>query len=221
MHRFLWSALLISAAVLAQGNDGKDVKYKTFVAVYGHGPNWVNGKGSGGQPGIRDHADYMILLHMANKLKHGGPFMDGSGGMTVFLARDVDAAKAVVANDPAIKSGVMKLTMLRPWMSIDWAAFAKQVAPKVDKRRVARTKCKEYYDSAKTWRMINKKYPQSLKAMEAPLSPAADEDFIRVEHDPWGNDYVLLVDGKNIQVASWGPDGQEGTDDDVLYPSDD
>ncbi len=86
--------------------------------------------------------------------------------------------------------------------------------------KIARTKCKEYYDSAKTWRMINKKYPGSLDEMESPLNSSDSENFIRVEKDPWGNDYVLEVGDKGIVVWSWGPDGQEQTEDDVSYPDD-
>ncbi|MHC4549683.1 MAG: prepilin-type N-terminal cleavage/methylation domain-containing protein [Planctomycetota bacterium] len=82
---------------------------------------------------------------------------------------------------------------------------------------IAEAKCKDFYDSAKTWRMIKKKYPDSLEEMEAPLRPGED-DFIRVEDDPWGNPYVLEREGNKIRVYCWGPDGQEGTEDDLMYP---
>ncbi len=37
--------------------------------------------------------------------------------------------------------------------------------------------------------------------------------------DPWGNRYVGedVGDGK-LRVISWGPDGQKGTEDDIVYP---
>ena len=83
---------------------------------------------------------------------------------------------------------------------------------------IAQTKCKEYYDSAKTWRMINKKYPSTLEDMEAPLKSSDGENFIAVEKDPWGNDYYLEVTDKKLRVWCWGPDGQEQTEDDIAYP---
>lgn len=86
---------------------------------------------------------------------------------------------------------------------------------------IAETKCKEYYDNAKTWKMVNKKYPNSLEEMEAPLKRGDGDNFIRVEEDPWGNPYVLEVDGRKIYIRSWGPDGSEGTEDDIVYPRED
>jgi general secretion pathway protein G len=85
-------------------------------------------------------------------------------------------------------------------------------------RNIAETKCKEYYDQAMMWRTINKKLPESLEDMETPLEPGSESNFIEVVDDPWGNKYVLEKDGNRIRVVCWGPDGQEGTDDDISYP---
>ena len=85
---------------------------------------------------------------------------------------------------------------------------------------IAQAKCKEYYDAAKTWTMFKKKAPDSLEEMQAPRSPG-EEDFIKVEDDPWGQPYHLERDGRKIKIYSWGPDGLEGTDDDIVYPTDD
>jgi general secretion pathway protein G len=84
--------------------------------------------------------------------------------------------------------------------------------------KIAQTKCKEYYDQATMWKMVNKKLPESLEDMEAPLEAGSTENFTQIVDDPWGNKYVLEKDGSKIKVVSWGPDGQEGTDDDIAYP---
>lgn len=84
-------------------------------------------------------------------------------------------------------------------------------------RAIAETKCKEYYDQAKFWRTIKKKYPSSLEDMEEELNPG-EGPYLRVEEDPWGNNYQLESDGKSIRVYSFGPDGNEGTEDDIMYP---
>ena len=83
---------------------------------------------------------------------------------------------------------------------------------------IAEAKCKEYYDQATFWRTVNKKYPESLEDMEGPLKPGEETNYTEVIEDPWGNKYVLEKDGNKIRVVSWGPDGQEGTDDDIMYP---
>lgn len=84
---------------------------------------------------------------------------------------------------------------------------------------IAQAKCKEYYDSALSWRTMSdsKRLPESLDDMAAPLRPG-EPDFAEVVDDPWGHKYVLEHDGKSIRVRSFGQDGQEGTEDDVLYP---
>jgi general secretion pathway protein G len=101
------------------------------------------------------------------------------------------------------------------------AAFA---GPKIwsmlgfGQRSIAQTKCKEYYDLAQTWRTIQKKWPDSLEDMEAPLDSGSKDPFTEVIEDPWGNKYVLYKEGSSVRVMSWGPDGQEGTEDDITYP---
>ena len=50
---------------------------------------------------------------------------------------------------------------------------------------------------------------------EAALGPAAGPGF---GVDPWGNAYVLERDGADVRVSSCGPDGQDGTDDDIVWP---
>jgi general secretion pathway protein G len=84
-------------------------------------------------------------------------------------------------------------------------------------RSIAETKCKEYFDQAKTWKMIKKKAPESLDEMTAELNPG-DGPFLEVVDDPWGNPYVLEREGNNVRVFSFGPDGTEGTEDDIVYP---
>ena len=94
----------------------------------------------------------------------------------------------------------------RIWAMLGWG-----------QRSIAQTKCKELYDSAMTWRMVKKKLPESLEDMEGELNPG-DGPFIRIEPDPWGNEYRLERDGRKVRIYCWGADGQEGTDDDISYP---
>ncbi len=84
-------------------------------------------------------------------------------------------------------------------------------------QEIARTKCKEYYDKAHLWQMQKQKLPGSLEDMTAPIRPG-ERGFTDLVPDPWGNAYVLERDGADVRVSSWGPDGQDGTEDDLVWP---
>ena len=83
--------------------------------------------------------------------------------------------------------------------------------------RIAKAQCKQYCDSAKTWRLETNKWPESLDEMEAPVRPG-EENWAAIVDDPWGNPYTLERDGNRIRIWSWGPDGEEATEDDISYP---
>ncbi len=38
------------------------------------------------------------------------------------------------------------------------------------------------------------------------------------ERDPWDNDYIISCDNGDVNVHSKGPDGRDGTDDDIPHP---
>ncbi len=40
-------------------------------------------------------------------------------------------------------------------------------------------------------------------------------DYSGLEHDPWGNVYFLQTGRRNYTVGSMGPDGVQGTEDDI------
>ena len=77
------------------------------------------------------------------------------------------------------------------------------------------------------YRSQNFNYPTTEQGLEALVSQTdieplprrfPDGGYIkRLPKDPWGNDYLLLNPGENgiIDVFSMGPDGIQGTDDDI------
>ncbi|RKF13195.1 type II secretion system protein GspG [Alginatibacterium sediminis] len=77
------------------------------------------------------------------------------------------------------------------------------------------------------YRLANDRYPTTEQGLEAlvekptiePLPRRYPEDgyLRRLQQDPWGNDYILISPGENgkIDVFSMGPDGEEGTEDDL------
>jgi hypothetical protein len=90
---------------------------------------------------------------------------------------------------------------------------------KIDQSLVAVRKCKEYYDQAQTWRVIRGKPPASLDEMEGPVVEGDKSNFTKVDEDPWGHKYVLRIEDTKPRVVSFGPDGTEGTGDDIVYPA--
>lgn len=90
-----------------------------------------------------------------------------------------------------------------------------------EKARVeaAKIEVKEIYDTVKLYMIQN---AGRLPEWEDLITPdAKGHKYIEIEEpkqDPWGNVYVIGRDPdyeNKPMVASWGPDGQEGTDDDI------
>lgn len=70
------------------------------------------------------------------------------------------------------------------------------------------------YNAAKIWN-INKGGWPTLEQLTTP----DEKDRIALEMvttDPWDNEYVLKeIDGRRLEVISYGPDGSENTEDDI------
>jgi hypothetical protein len=92
--------------------------------------------------------------------------------------------------------------------------------PSAEPEQIAEVECKQLHDKAMLWKTIHRKPSDSLDEMVAPLRPENGENFLEaVPDDPWGRPYLLKREGTKIRVYSWGEDGKEGTDDDIVYPA--
>ena len=67
----------------------------------------------------------MPSLYAAGSLKFAGPFTDNAGGAVVLEATDEAEAKAIVAKDPAVVSG-MFAHELHPWKLVEWERYLKK-----------------------------------------------------------------------------------------------
>ena len=99
----------------------------TYLVVYRHGPNWVDGKPLHEQQSMREHFRYYLDLHRDGLLIAGGGFTDGSGGAAVFQAADDAAAAGIIAADPAVKSKVFSFE-LQQWKPNPWEEISKRSA---------------------------------------------------------------------------------------------
>jgi len=98
-----------------------------YLLIYRPGPGWLTGKPMAEQP-LKEHFKYMLSLYTEGTIKFAGPFMDDSGGAVVFEAENENDAKAVVAGDPAVRSGVF-VAELHPWGLVDWDQYVKKPVP--------------------------------------------------------------------------------------------
>ncbi len=108
--------------------------------------------------------------------------------------------------------------------------LAALVAPKFLKRgeeakvTTTQVQMKNIEQALKLYKLHNSFYPtteQGLKALvERPEVEPIPKNWKgpymdKIPKDAWGNDFIYLSDGKNFTLISPGPDGEEGTDDDL------
>jgi uncharacterized protein YciI len=71
-----------------------------------------------GVQGLGPHGMYMTKLFQEGVVMAGGPTTDPQGGgLAVVKAKDLAEAKALLANDPAIKAGIM-VADLQTWRPV-------------------------------------------------------------------------------------------------------
>jgi uncharacterized protein YciI len=73
-----------------------------FVVLYKQGPAWKEGVPMREQEAIIPHFRYMKKLFEAGTILEAGPTLDEPGGLVILKARDLDAAKAIMAADPSV-----------------------------------------------------------------------------------------------------------------------
>ncbi|MHC4342044.1 MAG: hypothetical protein ACYSX0_17735, partial [Planctomycetota bacterium] len=67
-----------------------------------------------------------------------------------------------------------------------------------------------YYDVLYRWISSRGSIPDTPEALAAAARVKGP--------DPWGNAYLIDVEGSRVTVVSFGPDGVEDTPDDIWYP---
>lgn len=88
-----------------------------FAIFHTPGPNWDWSKDYREQPGVMSHVEYMSGFSDAGKMVFGGPFLDGSGGMMILDAANMEEAEKAASENPTVKSGLLKF-QIRPWMAV-------------------------------------------------------------------------------------------------------
>ena len=130
-------------------------------------------------------------------------------------------------NNPMIKAAARGMSLLEIMVVITLiglvtAAVGVAVMNQLEKGQMdtARNQAYEIGKSVELYKLQNAGYPSTAQGLNALANPPKGKPIMeRVPQDPWGNDYIYVVPGaKNtnkFDVRSKGPDGVEGSEDDV------
>lgn len=113
-------ALVWSPHVIADA-DPPSAEKTTFLVIYRQGPAWPQGKGLADLP-LNDHGKYMISLYAKGLMKQAGPLTDNTGGAVILEVSGEAEARAIVAEDPAVKTGIF-VHELHPWAPVAWEKY--------------------------------------------------------------------------------------------------
>jgi uncharacterized protein YciI len=119
----LVTVLASTGSPVRQARGGPAMK-STYLALYRPGPHWVAGKPIREQP-PKEHGKYLLDLYARGAMKFAGPFDDNTGAAVVVEAADEAEARALIAADPAIKSGIFSFE-LHPWALVPWDNYLKK-----------------------------------------------------------------------------------------------
>jgi uncharacterized protein YciI len=78
------------------------------------GPKWVAGKPVEEQP-LRNHGRYLQEQMKKGALQMAGPFLDNSGGLILYNARDDAEVRAIAEHDPGVADGILAVESIRPF----------------------------------------------------------------------------------------------------------
>src|SRR5438552_1596469 len=119
------AVLLYSAQSLTATDEKQQIAPKiTFLIIYRPGPAWLPGKSVSEQP-LKEHGRYMLGLYVKGSMKLAGPLTDNAGGTVVLEVAGESEAKSIVAEDPAVKSGIF-VYEIHPWELKPWDKYAKK-----------------------------------------------------------------------------------------------
>ena len=104
------AALAVAGWLLAQSQPPS----KQYVVLQKRGPNWVPGKPAGEQA-LRNHGRYLQEQMTKGALQLAGPFLDDSGGLVLYRARDEAEVRAIAEHDPGVVGGILAVESIRPF----------------------------------------------------------------------------------------------------------
>jgi len=104
------ATLAVAGWLLAQSQPPS----KQYVVLLKRGPKWVEGKPVGEQA-LGNHGRYLQEQMTKGALQLGGRFLDDSGGLIVYNARDEAEVRAIAEHDPGVAGGGLAVEWIRPF----------------------------------------------------------------------------------------------------------
>ena len=107
--------------LVSRASEPSEPARTTYLLIYRPGPAWPQGKSVSELP-LREHGSYMLSLYEKGLMKQAGPLADDAGGAVVLEVSGEAQAREIVANDPAVKSGIF-VHELHPWAPVKWQEY--------------------------------------------------------------------------------------------------
>ena len=104
------AALAVAGWLLAQSQPPS----KQYVVLLKRGPKWVAGKPAGEQA-LGNHGRYLQEQMTKGALQLAGPFLDDSGGLILYNARDEAGVRTIAEHDPGVMDGILAVEWIRPF----------------------------------------------------------------------------------------------------------
>jgi len=104
------TALALAGWLLAQSQPPS----KQYLVLLKRGPAWVAGKPAGEQA-LGNHGLYLQQQMTKGALQLAGPFLDDSGGLILYNAKDDAEVRAIAEHDPGVVAGILAVESIRPF----------------------------------------------------------------------------------------------------------
>ena len=104
------TAMAVAGWLLAQSQPPS----KQYVVLLKRGPQWAAGK-SAGEQALGNHGRYLQEQMTKGTLQLAGPFLDDSGGLILYNARDEPEVRAIAEHDPGVVAGILAIDSIRPF----------------------------------------------------------------------------------------------------------
>ena len=119
------AALAVAGWLLAQSQPPA----KQYVVLQKRGPKWVAGKPAGEQA-LGNHGRYLQEQMTKGALQLAGRFLDDSGGLILYNARDETEVRAIAEHDPGVVDGILAVESIRPFdLAFDAASGKSPFSP--------------------------------------------------------------------------------------------
>src|ERR1700685_388806 len=86
-----------------------------FAVLYKPGARWNDRLPFHEQAGVGDHRDFLAKQYEAETLVFGGPFLDNSGGLSVFQAASREQLEDIIRTDRSVETGLLEFE-IHPYM---------------------------------------------------------------------------------------------------------